>query len=849
MAWTTRGRILLACLAGAGLVWVGDALLSRLAAEGDRTLLDWLILRVPPHDLFHRLLVVAAAVGLGLLAGHYASRRAAAVARLRHDRARLLAMYETLPGYVFLVAPDRRIRFANATFQERFGDPAGKTCFETIHGLPAPCKTCPVFDVLETDAPQTWDWRSEDGRVYEAHDCPFEDVDGTRCVLELGLDVTDRRDVEGAVRRERDFSDRVVETAPAIVLVLDPRGRVVRFNRAMEQISGWPLSEAKGKDWFTTFLPPRAQDRVREVFQRVASGKGGRVELGPIMTRDGRERIIEWSNARLADAKGNVTSVLSVGLDVTEQQREEDERRRAEERLRLALRAARMGTWEWDIPKDTVRWSPEFEALLGYGPGGFPGNLADYLAHVHEEDREDAVRHIEAFLGQADPEAEYAIRHRMQRTDGQLIWMEGRGRLVVDHAGQPVRLVGVGTDVTALHDAEAEARESRRWYRDLFRHSRDGLVVVDAQGRILDANAAFCRMLGYTQEELQAKEDFYAITPERWRAWEREEIWEKRLLRDGYSGVYEKEYIRKDGTVFPVELQSYAVRNERGAVAYLWGVARDITERKAAEAEIRDLTADLEGRVRDRTAELEAANVELDAFAYSVSHDLRAPLRAMAGFSQALLADHGDQLDPQGRTYLERIRTNAARMGGLIDDLMGLAHASRQTLHVTDVDLSRLAGQVVDELRSEAPNRPVEVHVAPDLTARGDPHLVRILLTNLLENAWKFTGSVEAARIEVGSAGTEDGREVFFVRDSGVGFDPAYAAKLFKPFQRLHGRDEFPGSGVGLATVTRVAARHGGRVWAEGARGRGATFYFTLGGGATEAGAAAALEDRESMDG
>ncbi len=250
-------------------------------------------------------------------------------------------------------------------------------------------------------------------------------------------------------------------------------------------------------------------------------------------------------------------------------------------------------------------------------------------------------------------------------------------------------------------------------------------------------------------------------------------------------------------------------------------------DQAAIALENAELTADLERRVGERTAQLAAANRELEAFAYSVSHDLRAPLRGIDGFSQALLEDYGDRLDGDARDYLARIRAGSQRMGRLIDDLLALSRLSRRPLRAEAVDLSALARAVADELRQATPGRAAVVDVAPGLTARADAGLVRAVLTNLLENAWKFTGRQPHPRIAVGRAGATE-PAVFFVRDNGAGFDMAYADKLFGAFQRLHAEHEFPGSGIGLATVQRIVHRHGGEAWAEGAVGAGATFYFTL---------------------
>jgi len=255
--------------------------------------------------------------------------------------------------------------------------------------------------------------------------------------------------------------------------------------------------------------------------------------------------------------------------------------------------------------------------------------------------------------------------------------------------------------------------------------------------------------------------------------------------------------------------------------------AQEVADRAALAIDNAVLVATLERRVAARTAALEAANEELEAFSYSVSHDLRAPLRAIDGFSQVLLTEHAGQLDEEGQHYLHRVRSATQRMAGLIDDLLHLARITQRELHWAQVDLSALADQAVSELRRRDPARTTPIHVALGLTCRGDARLLAIVLDNLLGNAWKFTAGRPSAEIWVGSE-LRDGRVVFTVRDTGAGFDMRDADKLFLPFQRLHSAEEFEGVGVGLATVHRIITRHGGRIWADAVVGRGATFSFTL---------------------
>jgi light-regulated signal transduction histidine kinase (bacteriophytochrome) len=257
-------------------------------------------------------------------------------------------------------------------------------------------------------------------------------------------------------------------------------------------------------------------------------------------------------------------------------------------------------------------------------------------------------------------------------------------------------------------------------------------------------------------------------------------------------------------------------------------LANDVTARLRVEAQVRHLNEGLERRVVERTAQLEAANHELESFSYSVSHDLRAPLRSIDGFSQALMEDYHDRLDTQAQDYLRRIRGATQRMSELIDALLGLSRVTRAEVQREALDLSALAWTIAAELRRQDPGRAVEFVVTPQLSAAGDARLLRTVLENLLGNAWKFTAQRDQARIQFGARVLPDGTKAFFVHDNGAGFDMTYADKLFGAFQRLHSMSEFPGTGIGLATVQRIIRRHGGRAWAEGKVEEGATFYFTL---------------------
>jgi len=343
---------------------------------------------------------------------------------------------------------------------------------------------------------------------------------------------------------------------------------------------------------------------------------------------------------------------------------------------------------------------------------------------------------------------------------------------------------------------------------------------VGADGTIQWANPAELELLGYARQEYIGKKaaEFYGDESEGLNVL-------ARLARGETLRDYRTCLRARDGSSRNVLISSSAdTANGRLLCARL--VTQDITGQRRAEEEIHRLNLELEQRVQQRTAQLEATNKEMESFSYSVSHDLRAPLRALRGFTEVLLEVHASQLDSRGQDYLRRACAASFQMERLIEDLLKLAQVARADLQVEEVNLSLVAGDIASELAGSDSSRTVQFVIAPECSAHGDPRLVRLALDNLLRNSWKFSGKRADARIEFGRL---DGQEpAFFVRDNGAGFDMAYSKRLFGVFQRLHAASEFPGTGVGLATVRRIITRHGGRAWATGAVNQGATFYFTL---------------------
>ena len=491
------------------------------------------------------------------------------------------------------------------------------------------------------------------------------------------------------LKEGRTFISALIDTAGALVVVLDTDGLIVRFNHACEKTTGYTFDEVKGKRFWDFLLVPEEIEEVKAVFADLRRGRFPNKHENCWASKDGVRRLIAWSNTALLDDEGSVRFVLSSGIDITGQRQAEEARWQLASIVEFSEDAIIGKTLDGII----TSWNWGAERLYGYS-------------------------------------AEEAIGHHIS-----LLAAPG---------------------------------------------------ISDDMPQVLD-----------------------------------------RIGNGGCVEQYETVRVRKDGRRVYVSLTVSPIKDTAGGITGASTIARDITQRRQAEEEIRRLNEELEQRVGQRTAELSAVNKELEAFSYSVSHDLRGPLRSIDGFSQALLEDYGDRLDEQGRGYLRRVRVASQRMGELIDDLLSLSRVARSEMHRETVNLSQTVHSIAAELQQREPERQATFVIAERLTANGDAHLLQVALENLLDNAWKFTSKHPRARIEFGATENE-GQTAYFVRDDGAGFDMAYVDRLFGAFQRLHSMAEFEGTGIGLATVQRIIHRHGGRVWAEGAVEKGATFYFTL---------------------
>jgi len=478
------------------------------------------------------------------------------------------------------------------------------------------------------------------------------------------------------------------------------------------------------------------------------------------------------------------------------------------------------------------RNSPAAVALVRQ-PDGVVIDVNDAYERLFGWSRSEAIGRSTATLRVwVDPE-DRARFQQLLAAKGRVIDFESRARRrngeifdslvsaeMIEEAGERIVLVIV-LDVSARKRAEEALRENEQRFRALVDLSSDWYWVTDAEHRFTFREGEVLHRMGLQPDADYGKRrwemGFLNLTEADWAA-HRASLERREEFRDLLL-----ERRSPDGRVHWAMISGRPLYDATGRFLGYHGTGRDVTQQVSAEERLRRFNVELERKVLERTAELDAANHELEAFTYSVSHDLRAPLRAIEGFSRMLEERRAAALDEEARGYVQRVRAAARRMGLLIEDLIAFSRIGRAALHKRAVDLSALANLVAKELEAGAPERRVEWRLAEGLAAHADPGLARVVLENLLGNAWKYTGKTERAVIEFGKTAAGE----FMVRDNGAGFDPAYSDGLFQPFRRLHA-EEFEGTGIGLATVRRVVERHGGRVRGEGAVGAGAAFYFTL---------------------
>jgi len=499
-------------------------------------------------------------------------------------------------------------------------------------------------------------------------------------------------------------------------------------------------------------------------------------------------------------------------LDV-ERQRAQDELKKGQAQLAEAQRIAHMGSAEWDIATNAVTWSDEMFRMFGYEPAEVRPGYAEFLQRVHPDDRPAVEQNIARALRSGEP---FAFDYRIVRPDGTMRMAHGEGKIVRGEGGEPARLLGTAQDITERKQIEHALRQNEARTRSIIETANDAFVAIDAADVIKDWNPQAELTFGWGREEALGRTLAETIIPPAHREAHVEGLHRYVLTGEGpmLNRRVELEAMDKEGHLFPVEMTISPIRWGRSHIFSAF--VRDITERKRAEAAL-----------ANQTRELTRINSELEDFTHSVSHDLKEPLRGIEAFAGFIAEDYGDKLDEQGQRYVNVLRESAVRMKDLIDDLLQLSRIGRTRLEQAPVAMGSLVQDVSLELSFALQEKQVDLFIDPEMPTVGcDRARIREVFKNLISNAVKYNDKPHP-RIEVGYR-SENGAFIFAVRDNGIGIAPEYHEKIFKIFQRLHHREEYEGTGVGLAICKKVVEAHGGRIWVESAPGEGTTFLFTL---------------------
>jgi PAS domain S-box-containing protein len=641
------------------------------------------------------------------------------------------------------------------------------------------------------------------------------------------------RDITVAKQRERAVRDaeerlRLAQEAAALGswIIETDTGRL-QWGAGMNSLFGFPVdAPATQESWRRAVLPPDLPLVDRALAETVR--KGTPLEIEFRVRKHGDVRWLLGRGRMFPGEDGRLTRFVGANVDITERKLAESALKESEERFRATFENAAVGIAHVGLDGRWLRVNERLCKIVGYSREEL---LQMTFADItHPEDLKADWAQAHAVL--AGELTTYSMEKRYLCKHGETVWVNITVSLMRDSANQPLCFISIVQDISERRRAEEALRQSEERFRELADNMSQFAWMADSTGSLFWYNQRWYEYTGSTFEEMQG-----------W-GWQRVHHPEHldRVIQRFRTAVVE-------GTpwedVFPLRSRdgeyrwflsrALPIRDRQGAVVRWFGTNTDITEQLEAERslrqsqeQIRQLNEGLERRIEERTAQLASANRELEAFAYSVSHDLRAPLRAVDGYGRALVEDYEALLDEEGVRLIGRIRAATQRMSQLIEDLLNLSRVSRGEMTITEVDLSRLAEGIISELRRSEPDREVKVSITPHLVTRGDERLLGVVLENLLSNAWKFTSQKEDAAIRFDRI-RQNQKTVFRVCDNGAGFNMAYLDQLFAPFHRLHKESEFPGTGIGLATVQRIVHRHGGEVWAEAQKGHGATFYFTLG--------------------
>lgn len=632
-------------------------------------------------------------------------------------------------------------------------------------------------------------------------------------------DISERKRTEKVLYDSYTLLQKTFASLNEAVFIVETSTRnILDYNDAVEAMFGYTRTELIGANTSCLHLDDEMSRRFGEAMLKAYEDHGYFETIYRMKRKDGMTFDSEHFVTPISDDSGRITSHVCVVRDISERKQAEEQLRQSKSHLIEAQHVAHVGSWEVDVASQQISWSEEMFTVTGRDPALGPPTYDELLEIIHPDDRQALADCMRAASCEGQP---YQLDSRRIAPDGSIHWMSARGRAIVDEQGKIVRLFGTVLDITERKQVEEKLRESEEKFRNLVETTSDLVWEMDEHG-VYTYISPRLDILGYEPEDVVGKTLFEFMPPE--EVLRVANIFTALKTAREAITCLEITALHKNGRQVVLEKNGRPFFDGAGNLCGYRGIDRNITERKHTEEQIIRLAGDLQRRAAD----LATANRELETFNYTLSHDLKAPLAGIYISVEALMDNHVGQLDETGRFFVESIYKASRRIEELLEAMLLLAQVTRSELKYGKVDLSGLALEILLQLRMEHPERKVDWLITPDLSATGDPRLLRSALENLFGNAWKYTQHNDEAHIEFGVT-MQDGAKVYFVKDNGAGFSMEEAQKLFQPFQRLHRGEEFKGTGVGLATVQRIINRHGGRIWGRGEVGKGATFSFTLG--------------------
>ncbi len=608
------------------------------------------------------------------------------------------------------------------------------------------------------------------------------------------------------------------------VIATDEQGYIIRMNPVAENLTGWRQKEANGHplpDVFRIVNVHSRQPVDNPVEKVLSSGQiVGLANHTVLIAKDGREYQIADSGAPIMDEEEKILGVILVFRDITEEYQQQEALHKSQRNLAEAQQLAHIGNWELDLISNTLTWSDEIFRIFELDIDKFQPSYEAFLDRIHPGDRKQVNQ---AYMDSLKNGVPYDLTHRLLMKDGRIKYIHEYCKTQFDDNNRPLFSIGVVQDISERRKIENELIKTAHEWKQAMDSIDDAIYLVDLDDRIMRANKTFYQLTGLQPEQVIGQDINRILHPQGETV--PCPVCRARKAREDTQIIMEADH-PDNPTARPIEIMLKIIRNEQEEPVSILMVIHDLTTQREIENKLLQHQDYLEAEIEKRTAALSMINKELESFSYSISHDLRAPLRSINGFAVALREDYADSLDNIANDYLQRISAGADRMSELIDDLLMLSRINRQELNKNTCNLSCMASEIRQQLAEQYPRNNLQWKIQQQLNIRCDANLIRIALENMFSNALKYSSKKSHAVIEFGCE-QQDGKNIFYIRDNGAGFDMQYSDKLFGAFQRLHGK-EFDGIGIGLATVQRIIHRHGGKIWAEAEVDKGATFYFTL---------------------